>query len=232
MQQREKILVVDDEERIVNIVRAYLEKEGYRVVTAGDGRQALRVAQRERPDLVVLDLMLPELSGWDVCRELRRDSSVPVIMLTARDDETDKIVGLELGADDYVTKPFSPKELVARIKAVLRRGRAAPTGAKAAEIGDLLIDSERHEVRKQGKLLSLTPSEFGLLEALAGSPGRVYTRLQLLERVQGEAFEGYERSIDSHIKNLRQKIEDDPRQPRYVLTVFGIGYKLMETQDA
>lgn len=231
VQQKEKILVVDDEERIVGIVRAYLEREGYRVLAARDGKEALALAAKEKPDLIVLDLMLPEMSGWDVCRELRRDSTVPVIMLTARDDDTDKIVGLELGADDYLTKPFNPKELVARVRAVLRRARPAPA-AKAFAVGNLVIDVERHEVRRSGTPVALTPSEFALLETLAGSPGRVFTRLQLLERVQGEAFEGYERAIDSHIKNLRQKIEDDPRRPRLVLTVFGVGYKFAERPDA
>ena len=231
MQQRERVLVVDDEERIVGIVRAYLEKEGYRVLTARDGQEALAVFQRERPNLVILDLMLPKVSGWDVCRELRRSSDVPVLMLTARDDDTDKVVGLELGADDYITKPFNPKELVARVRAVLRRTRpAAP--ANVLSRGDLVIDVDRHEVRRSGEVIALTPTEFSLLEALAGNPGRVYSRLQLLERVQGEAYEGYERAIDSHIKNLRQKIEVDPRQPRYVLTVFGIGYKFAEQGHA
>jgi DNA-binding response OmpR family regulator len=231
MQQRERILVVDDEARIVGIVRAYLEKEGFRVLTAGDGREALATARREKPDLIILDLMLPEMSGWDVCRELRRESATPVIMLTARDDDTDKIVGLELGADDYLTKPFNPKELVARVRAVLRRAHPSPQ-ATALVAGDLVIDEARHEVRRGEAALSLTPTEFGLLAALAASPGRVFTRLQLLERVQGEAFEGYERAIDSHIKNLRQKVEPDPRRPRYVLTVFGVGYKFAERIDA
>lgn len=231
MQQRERVLVIDDEERIVGIVRAYLEKEGFRVLTASDGREGLALARREKPDLIILDLMLPAMSGWDVCRELRRESATPVIMLTARDDDTDKIVGLELGADDYVTKPFNPKELVARVRAVLRRTRPAPEG-KPLAAGDLLIDEARHEVRRGDELIALTPTEFGLLATLASSPGRVFTRLQLLERVQGEAFEGYERAIDSHIKNLRQKIEPDPRHPRYVLTVFGVGYKFAEQGDA
>ena len=228
----EKILVVDDEERIVHIVRSYLEKDGFLVVTASDGPESLGVARRERPDLVVLDLMLPGLSGWDVCRSLRAESRVPIIMLTARDEDADKIVGLELGADDYVTKPFNPRELVARVRAVLRRSQPAVQEHRPIEIGGLIIDAERHEVRLDGQSLSLTPTEFGLLQALAGQPGRVFTRLQLLERVQGDVYEGYERAIDSHIKNLRQKIEPDPRRPRYVLTVFGVGYKLAEHIDA
>ncbi|MHB1132519.1 MAG: response regulator [Chloroflexota bacterium] len=231
MQQHERILVVDDEERIVGIVRAYLEKEGYRVATARDGEEALAVFAHEHPDLVILDLMLPKLSGWDVCRELRRTSQTPVLMLTARDDDTDKIVGLELGADDYVTKPFNPKELVARVRALLRRARPAPAPVTISR-GELTVDASRHEARRGTEVLALTPTEFALLETLAASPGRVYTRLQLLERVQGDAYEGYERAIDSHIKNLRQKLEPDPRRPRYVLTVFGIGYKFTEDDGA
>ncbi|MDA8216183.1 MAG: response regulator transcription factor [Dehalococcoidales bacterium] len=232
-QNREKILVVDDEDRIVGILRAYLEKEGYRVLAARDGQEAMALAGRENPDLIVLDLMLPGMPGWDVCRELRRTSSVPVIMLTARDDDTDKIVGLELGADDYMTKPFNPKELVARVHAVLRRAKPAPAAAsRVLSVGKLAVDADRHEVRVGDQPVALTPSEFTILETLAANPGRVYSRLQLLERVQGEAFEGYERTIDSHVKNLRQKIEADPRRPQLVLTVFGIGYKFTEHPDA
>lgn len=224
---QERVLVVDDEDRIRSIVRAYLEREGYQVLEARDGQEALDIVRKESPNLVVLDLMLPKLSGWDVCRQIRRESSVPVVMLTARDDVTDKVVGLELGADDYVTKPFHPKELVARIRAVLRRVQAAPP-SQMLSFGDLTIDVERHQVRVAGRPIALTPTEFALLETLARHPGRVFTRLQLLERVQGEAFEGYERAIDSHIKNLRQKLEPDARHPRYVLTVFGVGYKFAE----
>ncbi len=224
----EQILVVDDEPRIVDIVRVYLAREGYRILTASDGQAALEVARRERPDLVLLDLMLPGLSGWDVCRALRVEGGPAIIMLTARDDTTDKVVGLELGADDYVTKPFDPHELVARVKAVLRRTRQAPAATPVRALGDLVIDSERHEVRRAGVAIPLTPTEFGILETLASQPGRVFSRLQLLERIQGDAYEGYERSVDSHVKNLRQKIEPDPRSPRHVLTVFGVGYKLAE----
>lgn len=228
----DKILVVDDEERIVKIISAYLERDGYQVVTADDGPAALEVARREKPRLIILDLMLPGMSGMDVCRVLRQESKVPIIMVTARDDDTDKIVGLELGADDYVTKPFNPKELVARVRAVLRRvAESTPSEAMTPPgvivAGDLAIDLERHEVRRGDQLAALTPTEFDLLHTLASAPGRVYTRLQLLERVQGQAFEGYERAIDSHIKNLRQKIEPNPRQPRYILTVFGVGYRFV-----
>ena len=224
----EQILVVDDEPRIVDIVRVYLAREGYRVLTAADGKTALEMARREHPDLVLLDLMLPGISGWDVCRALRAEDGPAIIMLTARDDTTDKVVGLELGADDYVTKPFDPHELVARVRAVLRRTRQAPATSQVVALGDLVVDSERHEVHQSGKSVLLTPTEFGILEALVSQPGRVFSRLQLLERIQGDAYEGYERSVDSHVKNLRQKIEPDPRNPRYVLTVFGVGYKLAE----
>ncbi|MDP2931661.1 MAG: response regulator transcription factor [Chloroflexota bacterium] len=227
-----KILVVDDEKKIVAIVRAYLEREGYQVMTAYEGKSALELARRQSPDLIILDLMLPEISGWDVCRTLRKGSDVPIIMLTARDETTDKIVGLELGADDYVTKPFDPKELVSRVKAVLRRseGRTAPGGR--LKVADLTIDLDRRLVRRGDKDIQLTSLEFDLLRVLAENPGRVYSRLQLLDRVQGDAYEGYERTIDSHIKNLRKKIEPDPGHPRYIATVHGVGYKLEENRDA
>ncbi len=226
----ERVLVVDDEENIVKIVKAYLERDGYRVLTAADGKEALRVAKSERPDLIVLDLMLPEISGWDVCRAVRQDSRVPIIMVTARDEVTDRIVGLELGADDYITKPFDPKELLARVRAVLRRASAASVEERPERIvaGEMEVDLARHEVRVTGRPVSLTPTEFDLLKVMAQSPGRVHTRLELLDRVQGDAYEGYERAIDSHIKNLRQKIEPDPRHPKYILTVFGVGYKFSE----
>lgn len=221
----EKILVVDDEIKIARVVKAYLAKEGYRVVEAYDGRSALELARKEKPDLVVLDLMLPEVSGWDVCRALRQESSVPILMLTARDDDTDKIVGLELGADDYVTKPFNPKELVARVRAILRRAGRQQIEGKVIAAGDLRIHLEKREVRVSGQEVHLTPTEFELLRVMAERPGRVFTREQLVDRVLGDSFEGYDRAVDSHIKNLRQKIERDPRSPRYVLTVFGVGYK-------
>ena len=228
------VLVVDDERKIVDIVRAYLEKDGFRVVTAADGETALRQFRQETPALVVLDVMLPARSGWDVCREIRAHSDVPIVLLTARDDLADKVMGLELGADDYVTKPFEPRELVARVRAHLRR--AAPGAAGGAHGGEddpavswgpLVIDPARREVAcgPAGDLVTLTRSEFDLLYALASQPGRVFTRLQLLEALQGDAYEGYERTIDTHVKNLRQKIEPDPRAPRYILTVYGAGYK-------
>jgi len=222
---RKKILVVDDEKKIVDIVKAYLERDGYRVIVAYDGRLALQMARSESPDLIVLDLMLPEVSGWDVCRTLRTESNVPIIMLTALDDDSDKIVGLELGGDDYVVKPFNPKELVSRVRAVLRRAEGAVVKTKRIEFADLSIDLERHEVKRGEKLVELTLTEFELLRVLAEAPGRVYSRMQLLDKVQGSAYEGYERTIDSHIKNLRKKVETDPEHPRYVITVRGVGYK-------
>jgi two-component system alkaline phosphatase synthesis response regulator PhoP len=223
---RKKILVVDDERKIVDIVKGYLEKDGYKVLAAYDGKAALDLARNRAPDLIVLDLMLPEISGWDVCRSLRAESNVPIIMLTARDDDMDKIVGLELGADDYVAKPFNPKELISRIRAVLRRVDRTDEKKKVIEFGELRIDLERHEVRRGDQIVELTPTEFELLRVLAESPGRVYSRLQLLDRVQGETYEGYERTIDSHVKNLRKKVEADADKPTYILTVRGIGYKL------
>ncbi len=228
---KNKVLVVDDEEKIVRIVKAYLEREGYTVVAAYDGKAALALARTEAPDLVLLDLMLPQVSGWDVCRTLRAESSVPIIMLTARDEDTDKVVGLELGADDYITKPFNPRELVARVRAVLRRTESTPEKRRLV-FDDLTVDLDKHEVRHAGRLVELTPTEFDLLRVLAEAPGRVYSRMQLLDRVQGYAYEGYERTIDSHIKNLRKKLEPNPDRPRYVVTVRGVGYKLGQGADA
>jgi DNA-binding response OmpR family regulator len=225
----ETILVVDDEPKIVKTVRAYLEGAGYRVVTAEDGQMALTVSRHEKPALVVLDLGLPRLDGLDVTRVLRRESAVPIIMLTARVDETDKLVGLELGADDYVTKPFSPRELVARVRAVLRRtGGEREQALPPIVSGDVVIDQERRQVTVCGRLAELTPTEFDLLAVLARHPGRVFTRMELLDRVQGYAFDGYERTVDAHVKNLRQKIEPDPKKPRYLVTVYGVGYRFSE----
>ncbi len=227
-----KILVVDDEKKIVEIVKAYLEREGYRVTVAYDGKAALDLAQKELPDLIVLDLMLPEISGWDVCRALRKKLNIPIIMLTARDDITDKIVGLELGADDYITKPFDPKELVARVKAVLRRCGENADAQSLINIGDLKIDINRRTVHRQDKIVDLTSTEFDLICTLASNPGRVYTRMQLLDMMQDETYEGYERTIDSHIKNLRRKLEPDPEHLKYVITVHGVGYKMEEPPNA
>jgi len=227
-----KILVVDDEKKIVDIVKAYLEKEGYNVITAYDGKIALEIANQQSPDLIILDLMLPLVSGWDVSRALRANSNVPIIMLTARDDTTDKIIGLELGADDYVTKPFDPKELVSRVKAVLRRTSPRQAVPLTLKVGDLVINLDKREVRRGGKAIELTATEFDLLATMAQSQGRVFSRMQLLDKVQGIAYEGYERTIDSHIKNLRKKIEPDVSQPRYIITVYGVGYKVPEAADA
>ncbi len=223
-----KILVVDDEKRIVEILKAYLERDGYQVIAAYDGQSALELARRYSPDLIILDLMLPEVSGWDVCRELRKESDVPVIMLTARDDTTDKIIGLELGADDYVTKPFDPKEIISRVRAVLRRSEGKAVPKATLNIGEIIIDTDKRLVRHGDRNIDLTPIEFELLRVMAENPGRVYGRMQLLDRVQGDAYEGYERTIDSHIKNLRKKLELDPEHPKYIITVYGVGYKLGE----
>jgi two-component system, OmpR family, alkaline phosphatase synthesis response regulator PhoP len=224
------ILVVDDEVKIVQLVRDYLEKAGYTVRTAEDGLSALRIARSEKPDLIVLDLGLPGMDGLDVTRELRRSSDAPIIMLTARGEESDKLIGLELGADDYLTKPFSPKELVARVRVIFRRMESTRTfNNEAIHVADLTLDIPRMQVSAQGRTLEeLTPSEFQLLAALSRQPGRVFTRSQLLDALHGMAFESYERAIDAHIKNIRRKIEVDARQPRYILTVYGIGYKFAD----
>ncbi len=221
-----KILVVDDEKRVVELVKAYLERDGYTVVTAYDGNTALALAQTESPELIILDLMLPQLSGWDVCRTLRQESNVPIIMLTARDELTDKVVGLELGADDYVTKPFEAKELVARVGAVLRRSNTDVASQKLFRTGDLTMDVEKRIVTRRDNAIVLTALEFDLLKVLVENPGRVFSRQQLLDRTQDEAYEGYDRTIDSHISNLRKKIEQDPDDPAYIITVRGVGYKL------
>jgi DNA-binding response OmpR family regulator len=223
-----KILVVDDESKIVQLARDYLQHSGFTVVAAGDGRAALVTARSEKPDLIVLDLGLPGLDGLDVARVLRRESRVPIIMLTARADESDKLVGLELGADDYITKPFSPKELVARVRAVLRRVENADAGAETIRAADVTLDVTRMRVTAGERAVELTPTEFQLLSALARQPGRVFTRAQLLDAVRGVAFESYERAIDAHIKNVRRKLEPDPRKPRYLLTVYGVGYKFTD----
>jgi two-component system alkaline phosphatase synthesis response regulator PhoP len=223
------ILVVDDEPRIVQLVRDYLEHGGFTVLVASDGAAALRTARTGRPDLVVLDLGLPGLDGLDVTRALRRDGAVPIIMLTARTEESDKLVGLELGADDYLTKPFSPKELVARVRAVLRRAEGLHSPTDVIRVGsDVELDVPRMDARFGGHRVDLTKTEFQLLATMARQPGRVFTRAQLLDAVRGVAFESYERAIDAHIKNIRKKIEPDPHRPRYLLTVFGVGYRFTE----
>jgi two-component system alkaline phosphatase synthesis response regulator PhoP len=222
------ILVVDDEPNIVRLARDYLVRAGFDVSTAHDGPNALRLARSERPDLVVLDLGLPGMDGLDVARTLRRDTSVPIIMLTARADEADRLVGLELGADDYVTKPFSPRELVARVRAVLRRAQSAGAQPEVIRSGELELDVPRMRVTVDGRRVELTATEFQLLATMARQPGRVFTRSQLLDAVQGVAFESYERAIDTHVKNIRRKLEPDPRAPRYLETVFGVGYRIAE----
>lgn len=227
-----RILVVDDEKKIVDIVKAYLERERYQVIVAYDGEEALDMAREQQPDLLVLDLMLPGISGWDVCRILRKESDIPIIMLTARDEVTDKIVGLELGADDYVTKPFDPKELVSRVKSVLRRSQGSATYSAVLKVGEMTIDVEKRLARIAGEAVELTSTEFDLLKIMAQHPGRVYSRMKLLDEIQGDSYEGYERTIDSHIKNLRKKIEPDPNQPRHIVTVYGVGYKLQENSGA
>jgi DNA-binding response OmpR family regulator len=224
------ILVVDDEVKIVKLLRDYLERAGFAVRAAGDGKAALSLARTEKPDLIVLDLGLPGVDGLDVTRELRKLSNVPIIMLTARSEESDKLIGLELGADDYITKPFSPKEVVARVRVVLRRvesaGVASPEMIRAA---DLTLDVPRMRVLAQDREIDeLTPSEFALLAALARSPGRVFTRAQLLDALHGVAFESYERAIDAHIKNIRHKIEPNSSEPRYIQTVYGVGYRFSD----
>ena len=220
------VLVVDDEPQIVQLVRDYLEHGGFAVLSAGDGPTALRIARTQHPDLVILDLGLPGLDGLDVTRSLRRDGAVPIIMLTARDDESDKLVGLELGADDYMTKPFSPKELVARVRAVLRRVEGLEAAADVIRVGgDVEVDVPQMRVTVAGRSVELTLTEFQLLATMARQPGRVFTRAQLLDAVHGVAVESYERAIDAHIKNIRRKLEPDPRSPRYLLTAYGVGYK-------
>lgn len=222
------ILVVDDMESLRTMVKAYLTQEGFRVVTAANGREALFVARQERPDLIILDLMMPELNGYDFINAYAREGDAPIIVLTAKVEESDKVLGLELGADDYLTKPFSMRELTARIRAVLRRLDKNMGNAPAAVLraGDLVLDRSGRTVMVGTTPVDLTPSEFDLLATLLSSPGRVFSRLELLDKLQGDAYEGYERTIDVHIRNLRTKIEPDPRNPRYVVTVYGIGYRL------
>lgn len=224
-----KILIVDDEPKIVRLARDYLARAGFGVLTASDAASAMSAIRGDRPELVVLDLGLPDQDGLDVTRSIRRESDVPIIMLTARGEESDRLVGLELGADDYMVKPFSPKELVARVRAVLRRSEGlAGASRQSLHAGDLLIDVPKMQVTIAGRPVEVTTTEFQLLAALARQPGRILTRSQLLDALHGVAFESYERAIDTHIKNLRRKIEADPHQPRYILTVYGVGYKLGE----
>ena len=220
-----KILVVDDDASIVETVRAYLREAGYEVFTARDGNSALSEYRRQKPDLLVLDVMMPEMDGFEVVRTLRRDSAVPVILVTARVEESDRLVGLELGADDYVTKPFSPRELVARVKAVLRRAQGEPVRAEILGEGAISLNRQAHTVTVHGVHVDLTPTEFALLDTLMQNPGVVLTRLQLIELALGYSYEGYDRTVDAHIKNLRRKLKQSPTDPEYVTTVYGIGYR-------
>lgn len=222
---KQKILVVDDEEKIVELINEYLTKEGYEVITASNGLEGLNAFEKHQPQLIVLDVMMPELDGLSFCREIRSKNKIPIIMLTAKTEEIDKIIGLEMGADDYLTKPFSLRELAARIKAVMRRIVSNTIVEEALIRGDLRIDLSKREVYNKQELIDLTPSEYSLLITLAEKPGRPYTRLQLLNAAWGESYEGYERAIDTHISNLRKKIEEDVSKPRYILTVYGVGYK-------
>lgn len=222
------ILVVDDEKRLVSLIKAYLTNAGFNVVTAHNGRDALFVARDAKPDLIVLDIMMPELDGHDFMRIHRKERNTPIILLTAKVDENDRILGLELGADDYVTKPFSPREIVARVKAVLRRiGRSDDPLPQLLRIQDLELDPDSYVVRQAGARVDLTRSEFDLLSIFMQSPGRAFSRVELLDKLQGTVIEGYERTIDVHIKNIRAKIEENPRQPRYIETVYGVGYRLI-----
>ena len=223
-----EILVVDDEPRIAEICRDYLERAGFKVTMAGNGADALALARTKKPDLVVLDLGLPELDGLDVTRALRKHSNVPIIMLTARVEESDKLIGLELGADDYLTKPFSPRELVARVRAVFRRTDIGPGRGDVIRAGDVTIDLPRMQAKVGKRAVDLTSTEFELLAMMMRQPGRVFTRAQLLDGIRGEQVESFDRAIDAHVKNLRRKLEPDPRSPRYVLTVYGVGYKFAD----
>ena len=226
------ILVVDDESKIVDLARDYLEHAGFAVLTAADGRAGLALVRTRTPDLLVLDLGIPEPDGLDVIRAVRRDSNLPIVVLTARDDELDKLIGLELGADDYITKPFSPRELVARVKAVLRRMDRDEPPDDMIRAGDVVLDVARMSVAVNGQPVELTATEFELLATLARRPGRIFTRSQLLDALRGASFESYERAIDTHVKNLRRKLEPDSRSPRYILTVYGVGYRFADERPA
>ncbi len=223
-----KILVIEDEKELNKVLQAYLGRSGFQALSAYNGDEGLSLWEKENPDLVLLDLNLPGMDGLDVARAIRKVKDTPIIMVTARVDEVDRLIGLELGADDYVTKPYSPREVVARVKAVLRRSGSQQENHEEIAIGELKIDLQGHQVTLSNKLLELTPTEFSLILTLAKQPGRVFTRLQLLESAQGNAYEGYERSIDAHIKNLRSKLDDDPKTPKYIETVFGIGYRFLK----
>lgn len=220
------VLIVDDDVKLVELLQTYFEQEQFLVYTAYDGIEAIELVDKRKPDIMILDIMLPGMDGREVCRKIRQHNDVPIIMLTAKDDESDRLVGLGIGADDYVTKPFSMKEVVARAKVILRRMHGEVVEKKTVlQFREITIDLDRHQVKRSGEVLDLTPTEFKLLEVLARAPERVYSRFQLMENTQGYAFDGYERTIDAHIRNLRRKLEPDSRNPQYVLTVYGVGYK-------
>lgn len=226
------ILVVDDESKLRDMIRVYLEQEGYRVVEAGHGREALYVARYEKPDLIILDLMMPEMGGYEFMRAFSKEAQTPVIMLTAKVEDQDKILGLELGADDYVAKPFNVRELIARVRAVLRRTQKAATEPDFLRVADIVLDRAGCTVKVGDRYVDLTPSEFEILATLMAAPGQVFSRLDLLDRMSGNAYEGYERTIDVHIRNLRTKIEPDPKHPKYVDTVYGMGYRFAPQKAA
>ncbi len=232
VERTKKILVVDDEPQILKVLKAYLEKAGFQVLGAADGLSALAVFRREKPDFLILDLNLPGMDGLDVCKAVRRESNLPILMLTARVEEADRLIGLELGADDYVIKPFSPREVVARVRTIFRRMTPEPVKQEVIEVGPLKITLDQHIVSLAERSIELTPTEFDILVVLAQQPRRVFTRLQIMEQAQGDAFEGYERTIDAHIKNIRLKLEPNPKKPVYIHTVFGVGYKLEVSGDA
>lgn len=221
------VVIVDDDTKLTKLLETYFAKDGYITWVAHEGNAAVKLIKEKKPDIIILDLMLPGIDGLEICRQVRREADIPILMLTARDEETDRLIGLEMGADDYVTKPFSPREVVARAKTILRRARrqAAPVKHDTVSIGGLSLDLERHEVKRNGTVVDVTPTEFKILALLATNPGRVYSRLQMVEFIQEYAFEGYERTIDAHVKNLRRKMESNPKEPQYILTVYGVGYK-------
>ncbi len=225
------ILIIEDEQSLARVLQSYLEREGFQVITANRGDTGYDLILTRDVDLILLDLNLPGMDGMDIAREIVRQKKTPIIMITARVEEFDKLKGLEIGADDYITKPFSPREVVARVKTVLRRVNRTEETINKVEIGVLEIDINAHTVKKAGRTIELTPSEFEILLVMARNQGRVYTRLQLLEAIQGQSYEGYERTIDAHIKNLRAKIEDEPRNPAFIRTVFGVGYKFLADED-
>lgn len=228
----QRILVVDDDKQIVRLVASYLEQAGFTVFTAYDGDEAMRVIRRERPDLIVLDLMLPKHDGYEITKWLRGDQTLaatPILMLTARVEDSDKILGLELGADDYLTKPFNPREVVARVRAILRRATTSPAVTHVLQVRGLVLDVDQHTVTIDGRIIETTPTEFALLKTLLENPNRAFTRGELIEKALGYSYEGLERTLDSHIKNLRKKIEADPSEPQYIETVFGVGYRLNDT---